>query len=169
APDACLTETPLQFYTVAKAASATTVIPGDTITYTVTVTNGSAVDYTADAPASFEDDLSAVLDDATYNDDATNGAVVDGSTLSWSGAVAAGESVTITYSVTVNDPSTGDDVLTNAVVPTGPGGDCLPDECGTETPVRSYSVTKEASAATVQPGDVVTYTVTVTNTGAVDY
>ena len=42
----------------------------------------SAVDFTEDAPASFTDDLSAVLDDATNNDDATNGATIDGETFS---------------------------------------------------------------------------------------
>ena len=169
APDECETDTPLQFYTVSKSSSATSVVPGDTITYTITVTNGSEVAYTADAPASFADDLSAVLDDAEYNDDATNGATVTGNTLSWEGPLAAGASTTIVYTVTVNDPNTGDGVLTNAVVPDGPGGECVPDECATTTPVQSYTVTKAASASTVEPGGTITYTVTVENTGAVDY
>jgi uncharacterized repeat protein (TIGR01451 family) len=168
-PGACETATPVQWYSVSKTSSATEVVPGDTVTYTVTVTNGSSVDYTALAPASFTDDLSEVLDDATYNDDATNGATVTGTALRWEGALLAGASITITYTVTVDDPNTGDDVLTNAVVPDGPGGECVPDECSTTTAVQSYTVTKEASATTVEPGDTITYTVTVTNTGAVAY
>ena len=39
---------------------------GETMTYTVVVTNEGPGDYTAGAPATFTDDLSDVLDDATY-------------------------------------------------------------------------------------------------------
>jgi uncharacterized repeat protein (TIGR01451 family) len=165
----CSVTNELQSFTVAKAASTTQVNPGDVVTYTVTVTNTGQVDYTADAPASFDDDLTAALDDATYNNDASNGATVTGSTLAWSGALAAGASVTITYSVTVDDPDAGDHVLTNAVVPTAPGGECVPGECETVTPVQSYTVSKTADTTTVVPGDTITYTITVTNTGAADY
>ena len=55
-----------------KAGGAgTSVIAGDTVVYGVSVTNTGAVDYTTDAPATFANDLAAVLDDADYNDDAT--------------------------------------------------------------------------------------------------
>jgi uncharacterized repeat protein (TIGR01451 family) len=168
---ACNVELFAGSFTVAKSASATQVIPGDTVTYSVTVTNIGQVDYTAASPASFTDNLTAVLDDATYNGDVDNGATYAAPTISWSGALAVGESVTVTYSVTVNDPDTGDHVLDNAAVPTAPGGVCDPAaECATSTPVQSYTVAKtSAPAGAVLPGDTVTYTVTVTNTGAADY
>ncbi|MGN8051217.1 hypothetical protein ACTJKO_16160, partial [Curtobacterium sp. 22159] len=158
-------------YTVSKTADRASAKPGQTVTYTVTVKNTSTVGYTADRPATFTDDLSKVLDDATYNGDASNGATVTGNTLSWSGPLAAGATQTITYSVTVDDPDTGDKVLTNAVVPdTSIGGSCDPDAtCTTETPVQSYSVTKTADRTTVVPGQKITYTVTVKNTGKADY
>ncbi|MBN8416426.1 DUF11 domain-containing protein [Microbacterium esteraromaticum] len=165
----CSTVTPLQFHTVTKSSSATSAVPGDTVTYTITVDNDSAVDYTADAPVSLTDDLSEVLDDATYNDDATNGATVAGSTLSWEGALPAGSRITIVYSVTINDPMTGDGVLTNTVVPESPGGACQPEACDTVTAVQAYTVVKTASAGTAEPGGTITYRVTVTNTGTVDY
>ncbi|MBK9159231.1 MAG: hypothetical protein IPM11_14195 [Micropruina sp.] len=78
--------------------------------------------------ASFTDDLSAVLDDASYNADAVASAgtvSVSGSILSWSGDLAYPPlPVTITYSVTVKGSSHGDRRMTNAAVPTVPGGLC---------------------------------------------
>ncbi|WP_370582692.1 GEVED domain-containing protein [Plantibacter sp. VKM Ac-2885] len=166
----CTTTTQVQSFTVEKTASAPTATPGSVLTYTVTVTNTGQIAYTAEAPASFSDDLSAVLDDATYNDDATAGATVSGNTLSWSGALPVGESVTVTYSVTVKQPNTGDNVLTNAVTPTGPGGACATEGgCVTNTPVQSIAFTKTADTTEVVPGATVTYTITATNTGQVDY
>jgi uncharacterized repeat protein (TIGR01451 family) len=170
APGDCTTTTPVAGYTVQKTASASSAVPGDTITYTVTVTNTGQVAYTTTTPATFTDDLSSVLDDATYNGDASNGAVVTGNTLSWSGPLAIGGTETITYSVTVNTPDTGDHVLTNAVVPTGPGGDCAtPGGCQTTTPVASLHVVKTTTATDVTPGEVVPYTIQITNTGQVAY
>lgn len=168
ADDGCRVETPVSSFTVAKSADARTALPGEIISYTITVTNTGQVDYTDAEPASFSDDLSDVLDDAVYNDDASAGAMVGGSTLEWSGALLAGESVEITYSVTVDDPITGDFVLRNVVTANGAGGSCG-DECRTETPVGSFRVVKSADSTAVTPGDTVVYTVTVTNTGQVAY
>jgi hypothetical protein len=89
-----------------------------------------------------------VLDDATYNGDATNGATVSGATLSWSGPVAVGGTVTITYSVTINNPLTGNKTLLNVVDPTGPGGDCATEEgCTTVTTVTAPPPAKVTPAA----------------------
>ncbi|MGN6125325.1 MAG: LPXTG cell wall anchor domain-containing protein, partial [Humibacter sp.] len=165
-------------YTVTKTSSPSgDVHPGDTVTYTVTVHNPSKGDFSASKPASFSDDLSAVLDDATYGNDATATAGAlnyTSPTLSWAGALAAGATVTVTYSVTVNSPDTGDHVLTNAADATTPGGTCADGSAAPCPPavndVQSFTVAKTASMeGPLHPGDTVTYTITVHNTGHSDY
>ena len=94
-----------------KAASSAAVTAGDTVHYTLMVTNtGSAL-----LSGTVTDDLSDVLDDATLSGapEASAGTVsVAGDTLTWTGSVAGESVVTITYAVTVN-PSGGDGVLAN--------------------------------------------------------
>nr|WP_245653144.1 hypothetical protein [Herbidospora sakaeratensis] len=70
--------------TIAETASAKTVDVGGTLTYTITVTNTGKLPI---APASITDNLSNVLNNASYNNDvtATHGtAAVNGNTLTWS-------------------------------------------------------------------------------------
>lgn len=106
-------------------------------------------------PFSFKDDLSKVLDDATYNGDASSGATVKGSTLSWSGALKAGATTKVTYSVTVNDPDTGNKKLTNAVVPTDPTGSCATDGgCTTDTTVTPLQPTSPVGPSVATGGTV---------------
>ncbi|WP_307042623.1 DUF7927 domain-containing protein [Agromyces ramosus] len=140
---------------------------GDVITYTIT---GAQVGPAA-VPATLIDDLSDVLDDATWNDDAaasTGTVALDATTLTWSGTVGVDEVVTITYSVTVT--GAGNTTLANVVTGTG---ECVPApdetaECRTVHKTGGYVFGKVAnpkSGSNVQVGDVVTYTVTITQRG----
>lgn len=116
------TETPVGGYTVTKESdprSGSSVAAGSVITYTLTVTQRGLA---AVPGAVLEDDLAEVLDDAAYNGDASASAGaasfdVAARTLSWRGDLAAGDVVTITYSVTVGTRGDGD--LVNTV--TSPG------------------------------------------------
>ncbi|MGW7531392.1 DUF7927 domain-containing protein [Amycolatopsis sp. NPDC054798] len=168
-PD-CRVVLPKPHLRITKTADPGIAEPGGKVTYTVTVRN------LGEAPqpeASFTDDLSGVLDDAAYHGDATATAGTvryDPPRLQWTGPVAAGEQVTIKYSVTVGDPPRGDRILRNAV--TSPDDtNCLTRDpaCGTETPVREMTVTKRVLAATAKPGDKVTYVVDLVNTGTAVY
>lgn len=104
------------------------------ITYTVTATNTTEVDYTEASPAVVHDDLSQVLDDA----DLVSGPTADRAPaplyseplISWSGPLPAGESVTLTYAVLVKDlGEAGDgDVRNVAWVPADPD-DPAPPAC----------------------------------------
>ena len=68
--------------------------------------------------ATYTDQMDGVLGDATYNGDAvaTVGSVSFASPdMTWTGNLTAGASATVTYSVTVHNPDTGNRVLTNTV------------------------------------------------------
>ncbi|MBQ3358840.1 MAG: hypothetical protein IJG47_08070, partial [Microbacterium sp.] len=161
---------------------------GDVVEYTVTAENVGNQDYTASNPAVILDDLSGVLDDATYNGDAVSdrgGAPSYAAPLlSWSGALDAGDTVTLTYSVTL--AAGGDGTARNVVwVPEDPSNpqtpSCDPPVDGTDPttgepcaftsfPLPRLSIDKSADRTELPAvGDQVTYTVVVTNEGPGDY
>ncbi len=174
-PEPCVpnvTENPVRALAVDKSADpAEGVDTGDVVTYTVTVTNTGEGDYTSDRPALVVDDMTGVLDDAVYLDDATapSGDLVwEAPELTWTGALAAGESVEITYSVQVTN--LGDHVLANAAGPV-----CATELCPPPTevivPLPYITPDKTSDPETgseLQAGDVVTYLLTWTNTGEAD-
>ncbi|MFI6520680.1 GEVED domain-containing protein [Spirillospora sp. NPDC050679] len=170
-------ETPVAGVRFEKTATPEDPRPGGKVTYTVKASNPTAVDYTG---ATFTDDLTGVLDDAAYGGDAkaTAGKVSYAEPdLTWTGDVPAGETVTITYSVTVGDPPTGDLVLRNAIASTSPGSNCpspppatgADPACGTELELPKLEVAKSADPTDPRPGEKVTYTVTVRNVGKAGY
>ncbi|MFB6893664.1 hypothetical protein ACFCX4_30585, partial [Kitasatospora sp. NPDC056327] len=177
---ACATDESISGLVLAKSVSATSAKPGDTVTYTVTAENAGGAIRTG---VTVTDDLSGLVDDADYRGDAvarTGGAPAptqpsyDAGTsrLAWTGDLAPGQRVVITYSVTVRTPPTGDRVLRNAV--TGPTDSSCPPgtadpSCGTVTPLASLTIAKTVSAGTVTAGERLTWTVTVTNTGRAAY
>ncbi|RWZ59599.1 DUF11 domain-containing protein [Labedella populi] len=178
------TATPIGQLTTGKAveASSDPIVPGTTLTYTLTFDNQSEAPVTVD----HIDDLSSVLDDAdvtslpVVSDPAvTVSPIIDG-VLSISGEIAPGQTVTVTYVVTVKgEADRGDDVATNFLVENGvtPPGECVEgDPNCTSTPLPNVQAVKSvdpASGSSVAAGDVLTYTLTFTNdgnaTGTVDY
>ncbi|WP_307224480.1 beta strand repeat-containing protein [Microbacterium arborescens] len=167
-PDGCTTENPVPHLTLVKDVTTGAVDVGGVVTYSVTITNDGEVEYTTGNPAAFSDDLAGVLDDATYNDDvdaSTGAASVTGTDLAWSGALAVGDSATVTYSVTIT--GAGDKVLANVACTPANGTD--PGVCDdTTTNVPFVVPTKSSdpvSGEAVQAGQVVTYTLSWTNQG----
>jgi len=154
-------------YTVNKAVSAARhVRPGDTVTYTVTVTNTGTTAYANPDFATFSDDLSDILDDATLVLPLAAGLTLSGNILEWSGELAVGESIDVVYSVVVNNPVTGNQLLNNSVTATRDEGGCG-GICSTQTliGVPEYSITKSVDKTVARPGDFVTYTIAITNNG----
>ena len=134
----------------------------------MTVTNDGDADYTAGAPATIADDLSGVLDDATFESlsESSGQAVRNGDDLTWSGAIAAGDSVSITYAVKVTN--LGDHSLVNtATVPDCDDAVCdQPPTLTTGLPHVTVTKTSDPdSGSDVAAGDEITYTLTWTNDG----
>jgi hypothetical protein len=127
-------------------ASTTPVSEGEVLTYTLTFSSIGQAPVAVD----YVDDLTRVLDDATVTtppalasgSGLTLGPIVGG-TFAISGVVDAGATATITFSVTVNTPDTGDRSLDNFLVPTGttPPAQCLSaDPTCTTNPVLEASL-----------------------------
>ncbi len=161
--------------TITKTASTATATPGTAVSYTITVTDTGPTSY---ADASITDPLGGVLTDAAYNHDATatTGAVSYAApTLTWTGSLGINDSATITYTVTINNPDTGDKRLINTVTSADAGSTCPPGTASAactaivQVLVPALTITKTASLATATPGTVVHYTITVDDTGQTPY
>ena len=110
--------------------------PGSAVDYTITVADTGQTSY---AGAVVTDDLAGVLAAAAYNGDATatTGTVSYASpVLTWTGDLAPGDTATITYSVTIDNPETGGTTLTNTVTSAAVGSSCPP--ATTRRPVHGH-------------------------------
>jgi len=177
-------------YIVSKTATSDNprhVRPGDVVTYEITLQNTGEEDYTSSTTlATFIDDMSDVLDDASYNGDCATD-IADGSEtcglsgmiLNWSGDLLAGDTKIVTYSVTVTGG--GNLQLNNSLTVTGTDGSCSGD-CSTQTLVGDpeYTIDKmvtdwnktpitEITPDGTTPNDWVVYTIAITNTGTSPY
>ncbi len=160
---------------IVKTANVSSAAAGSTVGYTITVTNTGPTLWTG---ATVSDPLTGVVDDAVYNANATATAgtvTYASSTLGWTGNVAANGSVTISYSVTVNNPDAGNKVLSNTVTSTTSGANCSPAgassdaRCSATVTVPGLTIVKSADGATTSPGSTVHFTIVVTNTGQSAY
>jgi uncharacterized repeat protein (TIGR01451 family) len=147
--------------------------PGDTVTYTVVVSNTGTADATG---VTMSDDLTNVLAHATFGSVTASTATFSSPTLTWTGTVTAGGTVTITYTVTLATSGwpVGTTPLPNLAVITAANSNCItggePCSSGTVTNVTAGTdlrITKSVDPATINGGvsTPVTYTITVTNSG----
>jgi uncharacterized repeat protein (TIGR01451 family) len=134
--------------TITKTATVSTTTPGSIVGYTITVADTGQTPY---AGAQVTDSLAGVLGDAAYNGNASASAGTVGyasPTLTWTGDLALAEVVTISYSVTVNNPDTGGRLLANTVVSSDPGSDCpagsADPRCAVTVPVMAGTLSMSA-------------------------
>jgi large repetitive protein len=131
------------------------------VNYAIIIADTSQTAYSG---ATVTDSLAGVLDDATYDNDAT---VTGGGTVSfaapdltWTGDISPGATATVTYSVSVNDPATGNLILANTVSSADPGSNCLTGAsglpCSSSIPVvlgvLSITAPAAASLGSAAPG-----------------
>ncbi|HJP81113.1 MAG TPA: LPXTG cell wall anchor domain-containing protein [Candidatus Saccharimonadales bacterium] len=155
-----------------KTADTTTLTPGSTVHYTITVTSNG----TADAGnVGFTDDLSQVLDDATLTGTpaitGTGQVAYNSPNIVYSSNIlAVGQSATITYSVTVGNPPAGNGSLSNTVVSNQ--GNCKQGSTDATCKVQigqgsggllPLVISKSVNKTSASEGDQLTYTITVTN------
>ncbi len=159
--------------TITQAASPAAATPGQQVSYTITVTDSGQTSYTG---ATVTDPLSGVLDDASYDNDAaaTTGTVTFASpALTWTGNLTPGQAATITFTVTVNNPDTGDHVLTSTLTSTTSGNNCrtrsTDPRCTATIDVAGLTIVNTANVSTTTPGSTVGYTIAITNTGQTSY
>ncbi|MFC3196333.1 gliding motility-associated C-terminal domain-containing protein, partial [Parapedobacter deserti] len=163
---------------VVSDAAQTTFTPGESVDYTITVTNNGPSD----------------AQDVNVVDTAPTGTTI----TSWSATVTAGtvtlpntsgtgninetiatlpNGAVVTYTVTVQTPPDFDDDLVNAVTVTTPTPDPDPtcDDCTTppltpdpQADIVTVKVVSDATQTTFTPGESVDYTITVTNSGPSD-
>ena len=140
--DQACTEPPAPQWSLEKTSnpvSGSSVKAGEKVTYTLKVTNTS--DEADLHGAVVVDDLSDVLKHAALTGDLAAGLTAKGSTLTWAvPVVKAGESVSVSYTVTVNK-GVANVQFKNVAIPDSPGGECLPGKCSTTHKVPPTPVT----------------------------
>ena len=160
-----------------SATSSATPNVGDTVTFEVTITNNGP-DTATNVSAS---DVVPSGYSAISNID--NGGIATGNQIDWTVAsIANGTSVTLSYDVTVNTPTgaageysnvaeiTGSDQFDPTSTPDNDDGDQSEDDedVFTITPqTADLSITKAVSNGTPNVGDVVTFTISLSNAGSV--
>ncbi|WP_280719857.1 LPXTG cell wall anchor domain-containing protein [Kitasatospora sp. MAP5-34] len=156
---------------ILKTADRDFYLPGQKVTYTIKLTNDGDVPITG---AVVTDDLSGDLADAVYDNDATVGVgqlSYNAPILTWTGDLNPGDSTSVVYSLTADNPDNGPMRLRDAV--TGPPFSNCPmgtePGCHVELGSPHWTVAKSEDKTDVEPGDVIHYTITATNDGTVDF
>ena len=172
----CTTTVPVARLTIAKEpGQPSTTTPGSVLALNTTFTNTGQVAYTGITVSSFG---ANILDDVLPNGDqqASSGTLtVNPTAITWTGNIAVGATISITGTVTVLDPDTGNKTISSPWVSAAPGNNCASGSSDTRCTVNitvlvpGLTFSKVASATAVVPGGVVGYTVTVRNSGETVY
>ena len=156
---------------ITKLNETTTVVPGETVSYEITVQNLGPQDVVG---AAVQDTFPADLTDVTYTSTTTG--TVSGNTANGSGDINDTIDITVgssvTYTVTANIDPDARGTLVNTATVQAPVGTADPDptnnadtETDTLSPEVDLQISKTNDLDQIGPGQPVTYTITVSNAG----
>ncbi len=146
-----------QQFTVAKTDNKTTAAPGETLTYTITITNlfntqATNVTVTDAVPAG----VTALA--------ASDGGTANGQTITWSNiTVPANGTKTLTLVASVNNNVANGTVLTNTATVNNAFTATDITTVSTGNTGQQFTVTKTDNQTTVTPGQTYSYTIIITN------
>ena len=150
------TETGIINITGKKEVNTSEAKVGDTLTYTITLTNSG----NADGTVTVTDEIPAGT--TLVEKSITNNGVESNGTITWTDVeVKAGDTVEVSFKVTINN-DTKTSVRNTAVI-----DDNKPTE-EVETKVANITGAKSVDKSTAKVGDTLTYTITLTNNGNAD-
>ncbi len=159
---------------VTKSSNPNPYIPGETLTYTIVVTNNGLSDVTG---ATVVDDVPAILEDFTWTCEADDGSLCGAASgtgdINTTVDLQAGDSATFTFTGTV--PSNVVEQFSNTVDVDVPDGVTDPQDgnnTATDTnpanPVADLEISKSDGSETAVPGETIIYTIVVSNPGPSD-
>ena len=151
-------ETKVANITGAKSVDKSTAKVGDTLTYTITLTNNGNADGTVTVTDEIPTGTTLVADSITANGSYNE----ENKTITWTDVkVEAGKTAEVSFKVTINN-DTKTSVTNKAVI----DGNKPTEEV--ETRIANITGAKSVDKSTAKVGDTLTYTITLTNSGNAD-
>jgi len=149
-----------------KKVNKVTALPGEVLTYTIALRNLGSTDFAA---VSLADPIPA---HTTYVPESVSGGAVyheETDQIAWGGTVAAGTSITFTFQVRLDDPLLGGTTIANVAAVNDGQGTHFARKTLTKVQAANLGTsTKEVDKTAALSGEVLTYTITLSNTGTVD-
>ena len=151
-------ETKVANITGAKSVDKSTAKVGDTLTYTIILTNSGNADGTVTVTDEIPTGTTLVADSITANGSYNE----ENKTITWTDVkVEAGKTAEVSFKVTINN-DTKTSVTNKAVI----DGNKPTEEV--ETRIANITGAKSVDKSTAKVGDTLTYTITLTNSGNAD-